>query len=731
MKTNVQSIYKGALITLYQVSWVWYLTLIFGSSVYSIGIVSTALLIGFVSAGHAHRLLLKHFTTVNLSAYLQASSGIGAALLALVLAGYDAIYSLPIVAVLAIFTFILLHNILLSTSISSSGGQHSSKGLIQGAALGSLIAGFILIPLIGINAVYVASVLSLAGAFFHEKKRAKAKRGGFIFKPPHAADGFAVSLFFVFWIQNTGSVIGFSKAYSLLLYSVLFGWFLNRTSDTGLSGILSRAGLVHAGISGGLAYILLENISDIAGALSFPLFAVFLIVPFWIISSALFEREPFSFALGMAAGFLPGMFLAVNPGGITMLLAVILIGFARLLSEAKGKIWDRNRMVAIGLIFVLSGYLVSVPLQSSPKEDVSTLAESFSSLIPAVLMQDAPKDVSDRLTLIGKSYDVLILKGVEREKGFYRLAKSRLRDDGFLVQKINLLNTSEASFKNIIKSTQDVFPHTSMWLVDKNGLLISSEKPIKLDYVHIRNTLLSNNEAIEGMKSLFPATKFTNMTLADSFLLLYFMSDEELYDYAIEDSDRDAAFSSLFHFKQSRSNSTMAFTNPPVVKGITRQGKDFRVEFLGLGGSIPEDWTGFSRILGGYVLIEGTDYGVSFEKSAVFVKNTTAVSLHAFQSRIATELELKGGALGLLDDEVRRVGELEFLDRGYEIEEFTGQDADGYTKYVFFGSREGHEAKAAAMVWFCESNHAINVVAADYLEENPELEGILESIACF
>ncbi len=102
----------------------------------------------------------------------------------------------------------------------------------------------------------------------------------------------------------------------------------------------------------------------------------------------------------------------------------------------------------------------------------------------------------------------------------------------------------------------------------------------------------------------------------------------------------------------------------------------------------------------------------------------------AFQSRTLTELELTEPVLTLLNEEVRRAGLEPFSRRRYTPIELQRDTVEGHTRYLFSGGREGHEAKAVVLSWYCEKNHAINVVSVDFIEESPEISEILDSITC-
>ena len=109
------------------------------------------------------------------------------------------------------------------------------------------------------------------------------------------------------------------------------------------------------------------------------------------------------------------------------------------------------------------------------------------------------EDGRNHITLTKKNYDVIISEpsnpwisgiGALFTQDFYKLANSRLKPDGIMCIWMHT-NMSPESFKSISRAFLSVFPHVTMWesIVGDDYLLIGSQKPYSLPYEKVKRLL--------------------------------------------------------------------------------------------------------------------------------------------------------------------------------------------------------------------------------------------------
>lgn len=90
-----------------------------------------------------------------------------------------------------------------------------------------------------------------------------------------------------------------------------------------------------------------------------------------------------------------------------------------------------------------------------------------------------------------KKYDVITmepmhpsLSGVVNfySKEFYELCKSRLNPGGVICQWAPMHILSVNDYKMMVRTFQEVFPHTSFWLAKTEGIMIGTQDKLKLDF---------------------------------------------------------------------------------------------------------------------------------------------------------------------------------------------------------------------------------------------------------
>ncbi|MGQ9629366.1 MAG: fused MFS/spermidine synthase [bacterium] len=78
-------------------------------------------------------------------------------------------------------------------------------------------------------------------------------------------------------------------------------------------------------------------------------------------------------------------------------------------------------------------------------------------------------------------------------KDYFELCKRRLRDGGVMSSWIPLFDISEGDFKMMLRTFQSVFPHTSLWYannsLNKHALLVGTEEKLKIDFKMLKGKL--------------------------------------------------------------------------------------------------------------------------------------------------------------------------------------------------------------------------------------------------
>ncbi|SVE64264.1 uncharacterized protein METZ01_LOCUS517118, partial [marine metagenome] len=131
-------------------------------------------------------------------------------------------------------------------------------------------------------------------------------------------------------------------------------------------------------------------------------------------------------------------------------------------------------------------------------KNVLTLAHRFSKWNQNVLKKpNVHMHIQDGRTFMRwtkKKYDVITLEPMSPiqagtvnlySREFYQLASSRLNKNGLMMQwlPLHLINSDDA--RSILKTFQDVFPHTSIWnsFLTRIVLLVGSKEPIVPDKI--------------------------------------------------------------------------------------------------------------------------------------------------------------------------------------------------------------------------------------------------------
>ncbi|MCI0706373.1 MAG: fused MFS/spermidine synthase [Ignavibacteriae bacterium] len=111
-------------------------------------------------------------------------------------------------------------------------------------------------------------------------------------------------------------------------------------------------------------------------------------------------------------------------------------------------------------------------------------------------MRLAIDDALAFLQLTQKSYDVIVsepsntwVSGVGNlfTREFFQQCKTRLKDGGFLVQWFHLYEISDETFRVVLRTLRETFPHVMMWQgLDQDMILLASVEPLQIDYALVK-----------------------------------------------------------------------------------------------------------------------------------------------------------------------------------------------------------------------------------------------------
>jgi len=81
----------------------------------------------------------------------------------------------------------------------------------------------------------------------------------------------------------------------------------------------------------------------------------------------------------------------------------------------------------------------------------------------------------------------------------YEVCKSRMAEDGMMVQWLPLHQLTLNTFKIITKTFTSVFPHATLWVTKQSVALIACEKPLVIDFDWMKKAL-TNRRIVEDLK---------------------------------------------------------------------------------------------------------------------------------------------------------------------------------------------------------------------------------------
>jgi spermidine synthase len=104
---------------------------------------------------------------------------------------------------------------------------------------------------------------------------------------------------------------------------------------------------------------------------------------------------------------------------------------------------------------------------------------------------------------------------------FYELAQQRLASDGVFMQWLPFHSLSEADFKAIIRTCQQVFPHTTLWYTGgSHTFLVATAEPLAGDKLAEAITQAADNPTVLSDLGL-PTTILNYMLLNEEALKTY------------------------------------------------------------------------------------------------------------------------------------------------------------------------------------------------------------------
>jgi spermidine synthase len=134
-----------------------------------------------------------------------------------------------------------------------------------------------------------------------------------------------------------------------------------------------------------------------------------------------------------------------------------------------------------------------------------------------------------------KSYDIISIDATSPKMAgngslyaleFYQLLRERLSEDGLAVQWLPIHLLSDAEVRMTAKTFQTVFPHTTLWLspLRHHGVLVGTRKPLEIDLRSLRAKL--EREGVQQEMERF------NVRDVQDFLSWFVMGEEALARYS-------------------------------------------------------------------------------------------------------------------------------------------------------------------------------------------------------
>jgi spermidine synthase len=137
-------------------------------------------------------------------------------------------------------------------------------------------------------------------------------------------------------------------------------------------------------------------------------------------------------------------------------------------------------------------------------------AEANDSILKNPKFQIVIADGRNYLSMSDRKYDIISSDPFEPfmtgagdlySKEFFELGRSRLNPDGIMTQWVPLHQTADPEFRSLLKSFIAVFPHCTVWFSGESVILIGSEKRLALDPAVLRQRMAEPG-AVATLKKL-------------------------------------------------------------------------------------------------------------------------------------------------------------------------------------------------------------------------------------
>jgi spermidine synthase len=79
---------------------------------------------------------------------------------------------------------------------------------------------------------------------------------------------------------------------------------------------------------------------------------------------------------------------------------------------------------------------------------------------------------------------------------YFEACRGILKPDGIICQYLPLHKLSLPEFKSLISTFTEVFPHTTVWLAHSHGILLATMKPVKIDFQELKDRMSRINDPI-------------------------------------------------------------------------------------------------------------------------------------------------------------------------------------------------------------------------------------------
>ena len=144
------------------------------------------------------------------------------------------------------------------------------------------------------------------------------------------------------------------------------------------------------------------------------------------------------------------------------------------------------------------------------------------------------EDGRSYMLMTKKKYDIISSNGIHARlspniytKEFYEICRSSLKPDGMMCQWFPSNWMSELDFKMLIKAFVEIFPHTTLWVVNASQVvLLGTPSALVIDFQNLAAGL--------GTDKVQQDLKVSHLNTPYSFLAQYICSENELSRYVAE-----------------------------------------------------------------------------------------------------------------------------------------------------------------------------------------------------